>query len=110
MPKRPKPLKFRDPEQPDELFGHPCKVKFFDDSKILEATFNKIKVSDVPFKESDLSLTTEKSIFSYNNKNWIIVSVEPSGTLYIGNQQHYFTYKIIARDKNIYLRDVQLKV
>ena len=103
MPKQPKPFRFRDPEQPDELFGHPCKVKFFDDSKNLEATFNRIKVSDVPFKESDLPLTTEKSIFSYNNKNWIIFSVEePSGTLYIGTEQHYITYKIIALQDNSY--------
>ena len=101
MPKRPR---FRDPEQPDELFGHPCKVKFSDDSKSLEATFNKIKVSDIPFKESDLSLTPEKSIFSYNNKNWIIFSVEPSDIkLSIGAQQYYFTYKIIAIE-NLYLR------
>lgn len=104
MPKQPKPFRFRNPEQPDELFGHPCKVKFFDASKSLEATFNRIKVSDVPFKESDLPLTTEKSIFSYNDKNWIIFSVEPSDTtLYIGAEQHYFTYKIIAKE-NIYLR------
>lgn len=101
MPKRPKPLRFRDPEQPDELFGHPCKVKFSDDSKSLEATFNRIKVSDVPFQESDLPLTTEKSIFSYNNKNWIIFSVEASDTTL--DQQHYFTYKIIAIE-NLYLR------
>ena len=104
MPKQPKPFRLKDLEQPDELFGHPCKVKVSDDSKSLEATFNKIKVSDVPFKESDLPLTTEKSIFSYNNKNWIIFSVEPSDTtLYIGTQQHYFTYKILAIE-NIYLR------
>jgi len=78
MPKQPK--RYRNPEQPDDLFGHPCKVKTFDDSKRIEVTFKIIKVSDVPFKESDLPLTPEESTFSYNNKNWFLYSVEPNGT------------------------------
>jgi len=100
----PKPKAFRNPEQPDDLFGHPCKVKTFDDSKRIEVTFNIIKVSDVPFKESDLPLTPKESTFSYNNKNWFLYSVEPNGTQYIGSEQCYRTYKIIAIDKDSYLR------
>lgn len=102
MPKQPKP--FRNPQQPDKLFGHSCKVEFFDDSKKIEITFNTIKVSEVPFKESDLPLTPEESTFSYSNKNWMIFSVDTSDIENIGNGHYYRNYKIIAIDKNSYLR------
>jgi len=90
MPKQPK--QFRNPEQPDKLFGHPCKVKVFDDR--IEVTFNNIKVSDVP---------PIKSIFSYNNKDWIIIFNDPSRTIPIGTEPHYLTYKAIAMDKDSYV-------
>ncbi len=85
--------RFRNLGQPDELFGHPCKFNVSNDR--IEVTFNRIKVSDVPFKES---------IFSYNNKNWIIIlSDDSGGKLNIGtNEQDYLNYKVIAMDKDSY--------
>ena len=92
MPKQPKP--YRNLGQPDELFGHPCKFNVSNDR--IEVTFNRIKVSDVP---------SIKSIFSYNNKDWIIVDSDDSGgKLNIGiNEPHYLTYKAIAMDKDSYV-------